>query len=76
VQVLQEFFVTVTKKVAQPLSIDDAAERLREFAAWKVFTPAAGDVLAAIALHKQARVWRCRSSSAQRTNEPLRRVID
>ena len=32
VQVLQEFFVTVTGKVAQPLSVDEAADRVREFA--------------------------------------------
>jgi len=56
VQVLQEFFVTVTRKVAHPLSIDDAAERLREFSAWTIFAPDAGDVLDAIALHKQARI--------------------
>mgnify|MGYP005809420547 CR=1 FL=1 len=54
VQVLQEFFVTITRKVAQPLSIDDAAERVREFATWKVFAPTADDVLAAITLQKQA----------------------
>jgi len=56
VQVLQEFFVTVTHKVAQPLSIDEAADRVREFATWKIFAPAADDVLAAIALQKQARL--------------------
>jgi predicted nucleic acid-binding protein len=56
VQVLQEFFVTVTRKVAKPLSIDDAAERVREFAAWRVFTPTTGDVLAAIALQQKAKL--------------------
>ena len=56
VQVLQEFFVIVTRKVAKPLSIDEASERARELAAWRVFTPAAGDVLAAIALHKESRI--------------------
>jgi predicted nucleic acid-binding protein len=56
VQVLQEFFVTVTKKVARPLSLDEAAERIREFATWKVFTPTAGDVLGAIAIQKQAKI--------------------
>jgi predicted nucleic acid-binding protein len=56
VQVLQEFFVTVTRKVADPLSVDEAADRIREFTTWKVFAPAADDVLAAIALHKQAKV--------------------
>jgi predicted nucleic acid-binding protein len=56
VQVLQEFFVTVTGKVAEPLSADEAADRIREFAAWKVFAPTADDVLRAIVLHKQATV--------------------
>jgi len=54
VQVLQEFFVTVTGKVARPLSIDEAADRVRELATWKVFAPTAEDVLAAIVLHTQA----------------------
>src|SRR5688500_16684424 len=52
VQVLQEFFVTVTRKVAEPLSVDEASDRVREFGAWKVFAPSADDVLRAIALHK------------------------
>ena len=56
VQVLQEFFVTVTKKVAKPLSIDDAAARLRELAAWRIFAPTADDVLAAIGLHREAKI--------------------
>ncbi len=54
VQVLQEFFVTVTAKVAQPLSVDEAADRVRELSRWKVFAPGADDVLEAIALHEQA----------------------
>lgn len=56
VQVLQEFFVTVTRKVAHPLSLDEAADRVREFATWKVFAPTANDVLGAIALQKQAKL--------------------
>jgi len=56
VQVLQEFFVIVTRKVVLPLSIDEAAERIREFARWRVFAPAAEDVLAAIAFQKQMRI--------------------
>lgn len=56
VQVLQEFFVTVTRKVAAPLPVDEAAARVREFAAWKVFAPTAEDVLGAIALHTQAQI--------------------
>lgn len=56
VQVLQEFFVTVTKKVATPLPVEEATSRIRELAAWRVFAPAADDVLAAIDLHTHARI--------------------
>jgi predicted nucleic acid-binding protein len=56
IQVLQEFFVTVTRKVARPLSSGEAAERVREFAAWRVFAPDADDVLGAITLHKETRL--------------------
>jgi predicted nucleic acid-binding protein len=56
VQVLQEFFVTVTRKVARPLSVDEAADRVQELAMWRVFAPTAADVLAAIALQKQAKL--------------------
>lgn len=53
---LQEFFVTVTKKVAKPLPVEDATARIREFAAWRVFAPRADDVVAAIGLHTQAKI--------------------
>jgi predicted nucleic acid-binding protein len=56
VQVLQEFFVIITGKVPRPLSAATAAERVREFAAWLVFAPAAADVLAAIALQQDAKL--------------------
>lgn len=56
VQVLQEFFVTVTRKVSEPLTISEASDRVREYSAWKVFAPAAEDVLSAIALHQRAKV--------------------
>lgn len=56
VQVLQEFFVIVTDKVAQPLSTDEAADRIREFARWRIFAPGAEDVLAAITLKKQMKI--------------------
>ena len=56
IQVLQEFFVTITKKVTKPLPVEEATARIREFAAWRVFAPAANDVLAAIDLHCQAKI--------------------
>lgn len=56
VQVLQEFFVTVTKKVARPLPVEEAKTRIRELKAWRVFAPSADDVLAAIDLHAGAQI--------------------
>jgi predicted nucleic acid-binding protein len=56
VQVLQEFFVTVTRKVARPLPVEEATSRVREFAAWRVFSPTADDVLAAIGLHARSKI--------------------
>ena len=56
IQVLQEFFVTITKKVPKPLPVDDAKARVQEFAAWNVFAPKADDIVAAIDLHTQAKI--------------------
>jgi predicted nucleic acid-binding protein len=56
IQVLQEFFVTITKKVPKPLPVDLAKARIREFAEWSVFAPTAEDILTAIDLHTDAKV--------------------
>lgn len=56
VQVLQEFFVTVTKKVATPLPAGEATSRIRELTAWRVFAPTADDVVTAIDLHAQTKI--------------------
>jgi predicted nucleic acid-binding protein len=56
VQVLQEFFVIVTGKVPRPLSAHDAADRIREFTAWPIFSPGARDVLAAITLKQETKL--------------------
>jgi predicted nucleic acid-binding protein len=53
VQVLQEFFVTVTRKIARPLSAEAAREIIADFSRWYVHAPAADDVLAAISIHQQ-----------------------
>ena len=36
-QILQEFFVTVTRKIASPLPVDQALELLDDFHAWPLF---------------------------------------
>ena len=56
VHVLQEFFVTITRKVAHPLSTADAEDRIRELVAWPVFAPTADDVLQAIVVARKMKV--------------------
>jgi predicted nucleic acid-binding protein len=53
VQVLQEFFVTTTRKIPKPLEAPAAAQIIKDLALWHVHAPAARDVLAAIDLHQQ-----------------------
>jgi predicted nucleic acid-binding protein len=52
VQVLQEFFVTVTRKIAKPLDASTAKEIVADMAHWCVHAPAADDVLAAIRIQQ------------------------
>ena len=53
VQVLQEFFVTTTRKIPRPLEASAAARIIDDLAHWHVHAPAAGDVLAAIDIHQR-----------------------
>jgi predicted nucleic acid-binding protein len=59
VQVLQEFYVTITRKVAKPISIEDAAEILRDLSFWRIHIPNAEDVMGAIDIqrHYQVSFW-------------------
>jgi predicted nucleic acid-binding protein len=54
VQVLQEFFVTVTRKIAKPLNAEAAKEIVADYSRWYLHVPAADDVLAAIGIHQHA----------------------
>ena len=53
VQVLQEFFVTTTRKISRPLDAQVAARIVGDLAHWHVHAPAAVDVLAAIDIHQR-----------------------
>lgn len=53
VQVLQEFYVNVTQKVAKPLTSEAAAEIISDLASWQVHRPAIEDVLDAISLQRR-----------------------
>lgn len=52
-QVLQEFYVNVTQKVAQPLTPDLAARIIADLATWHVHRPGVQDLLDAIALQRR-----------------------
>lgn len=48
IQVLQELFVTLTRKIRQPLNTPTARTIIADLATWHVVTPTPSDVLAAI----------------------------
>jgi predicted nucleic acid-binding protein len=48
IQVLQELFVTLTRKTSPPLSADAVRALISDLAAWQVVEPTSGDVLDAI----------------------------
>jgi len=54
-QVLQEFYVTVTRKIANPLGIDEARSVVMTYAVWCVDVESA-DVLEAFRIEDQARI--------------------
>ncbi len=53
IQVLQEFYVTVTKKVTHPLDIKTATQIVEDLSFWKIYAPYAQDVLGAIDLQQR-----------------------
>jgi predicted nucleic acid-binding protein len=59
IQVLQEFFVTTTRKIPKPLAAPAAAQIVADLARWHVHAPAARDVVAAIGIHQrtEASFW-------------------
>lgn len=59
VQVLQEFYVNAVTKVAEPLSPDQARDRLRILSRWQNHAPLPHDVIAAteIAQQNQLSFW-------------------
>ena len=50
---LQEFYVTVTRKVARPLPIAEAARIVADLSVWKIHAPQAEDVLGAIEIQQR-----------------------
>lgn len=56
VQVLQEFYTIITRKVTKPLPSPEAVSIVAELSVWRVHSPEAADVLEAIALHQHFRI--------------------
>ncbi len=52
-QVLAELFVTLTRKVLQPLTPSAARQIVIEYSAWSVHRPEASDISAAAELHER-----------------------
>jgi predicted nucleic acid-binding protein len=53
VQIMQEFFVNVTRKIPKPLDAAVAKEIIADLSRWYVHVPAVDDVLGAIGLHQR-----------------------
>ncbi len=53
IQVLQEFFVTTTRKIPKPLEAAAAAKIIDDLSRWHVHAPVTSDVLAAIEIHRR-----------------------
>ena len=59
IQVLQEFFVTVTRKITTPLDHQTARQIVADLAQWRLHAPKASDLLQAIDLQRdyQLSLW-------------------
>ena len=56
IQVLQEFYVVVTRRLRPPLSLSEAAGKVAYFSEWNLHTPARSDLLSAIDLQEEFRI--------------------
>jgi predicted nucleic acid-binding protein len=56
VQVMQEFYVVTTQKIASPLDQETATRILRDLIQWHVHAPIAEDVLGAIGVQERYQV--------------------
>ncbi|WP_420628904.1 PIN domain-containing protein [Candidatus Leptofilum sp.] len=53
IQVLQEFFVTVTRKLAKPLTPLEASQIIADLGLWRIHQPQVEDVLSAIQIQQR-----------------------
>lgn len=55
-QVLQELYVTLTRRVARPLAAEAAGRIVEDLSAWPCHEPSRADLVDAIALSRKARI--------------------
>lgn len=55
-QVMQEFYVSVTQKVPSPMKVSTATEVIRDLSYWQVHEPNIEDVLSAVALQQRYQI--------------------
>jgi predicted nucleic acid-binding protein len=53
IQVLQEFYVSVNRKMDFPMSSEHACQVIQDYSVWTIHRPTVKDVLAAIELHER-----------------------
>jgi predicted nucleic acid-binding protein len=56
IQVLQEFYVNITRKIPFPLSNDTAKQIISDLQTWKVHSPTIADVLDAIGIQQRYQI--------------------
>lgn len=56
IQVLQELFVTITRKVPAPIPVHEAAQIVAELGSWRVHEPNVEDVLSAVRVQQRYQI--------------------
>lgn len=56
IQVLQEFYVNVTRKIASPLDHQTARQIVEDLSYWRLYSPGTPDLLQAIDFHQNYRL--------------------
>lgn len=53
IQVLQEFYVTTTQKLAHPLSVVEASQIISDLGLWRIHQPQVEDILSAVQIQQR-----------------------
>jgi predicted nucleic acid-binding protein len=56
IQVLQEFYVNLTRKSEFPLAPEKATNMIRDFSDWIIYRPGVNDIVSAVELHLRYRI--------------------